>query len=83
MKTTMDKERLTITLPLLRKPRPSKSGKSMLVATTRGVRKASFTIEGKPVSVIVSVFIKNASATHKETEQHDKPKTKVRRGWNK
>jgi hypothetical protein len=62
MKTTMEASRLMITLPLLGKPRPSKSGKSLLVASSRGPRKASFTVDGMTVYVVANAYIRKKDA---------------------
>jgi hypothetical protein len=40
-----------------KKPRLSKSGKTMLVASTRGVKKSSVMLSGKPLRYIANVFI--------------------------
>jgi hypothetical protein len=58
MKAMIAKNRLAISLPIFAKPRPSNSGKSMLVASTRGIRKASFTFDGEPVYVVASAFVR-------------------------
>jgi len=59
VKATLDKKRMVITLPLFIKPRRSKSGKSMLVASSHGPRKASFSIDGHPLYVVANAYIKN------------------------
>lgn len=56
---------LVITLPVLDPPRLSKSGKRLLVATSRGFRRTGLKIDGKPVSV-------NAIATTHLDEPQDK-----------
>jgi hypothetical protein len=50
------KGRLLISLPL-RKPKPSSSGKTRLVATSRGVRKTGVKIAGMPLRVTANAFI--------------------------
>jgi hypothetical protein len=40
----------------LDKPRPSKSGKSNLLATTRGPKRTALVFDGKPVYVVVNAF---------------------------
>ena len=50
------KGRLLISLPL-RKPKPSSSGKTRLVATSRGVKETSIKIAGMPLRVTASAFI--------------------------
>jgi hypothetical protein len=49
-------EDLTITMKL-KKPKPSNSGKSLLVASTRGVKKSGVIVRGKPVRFTASAFI--------------------------
>jgi hypothetical protein len=61
MKAKIEKKRLVITLPLLAEPRPSKSGKSLLIATSRGKRKMAGTMNGSHVYVVASAFIRKPS----------------------
>jgi hypothetical protein len=56
MKAELKGEYLFIRLRLL-KPRTSKSGKSTLVASTRGPRDSGIEIKGKPVRIIANAFI--------------------------
>jgi hypothetical protein len=58
MKAILDKKRINISLLLLAVPRLSRSGKSFLVATSRGTRKTNIEIGGKPVYVSASAFIR-------------------------
>ena len=51
MKVEVKNGRLTISLKL-RKPTPSKSGKTLLVASTRGVQTSSVEVNGKPVRIV-------------------------------
>jgi len=44
----------------LQKPHPSKSGKSMLIATTRGPRRTNLKWKGKTVRVIANAFYDKA-----------------------
>lgn len=80
MKAIMETGRVMITLPLLGKPRPSRSGKSLLVASSRGMRKASFTVDGKPVYVVASAFVRNDLARCDETDRSAKRQQKPRHG---
>lgn len=41
----------------LRKPTPSKSGKTLLVASTRGVKRSKIKIQGRWVCVNANAFI--------------------------
>lgn len=58
MKARVEKSRLAVTVPLLKQPRPSKSGKSVIVATSRGYRKTMIVRNGQVVYVIVVAIIK-------------------------
>jgi len=57
VKVTVEKDELVIRLKLEPKPRPSKSGKTLLVASTGGYFISSATIGGKQVSVSVNATI--------------------------
>jgi hypothetical protein len=46
---------LTIKMPL-ENPRPSASGKTQLIASTRGVKTAEISYLGHPVSVVANAF---------------------------
>jgi hypothetical protein len=56
MKAQRKAGNLSIELPLIT-PRPSASGKSLIVATSRGVKRTSIKIQGKPVHVVANAFI--------------------------
>lgn len=58
MKAFIDTEtnELIIRLPLL-EPSPSKSGKTLIVATTSGIKSTSAIVQGKPVQIGVNAFI--------------------------
>jgi hypothetical protein len=49
------KKTLTITMPL-ESPRPSASGKTRLIASTRGVKSGAVSYMGKAVSVVANAF---------------------------
>lgn len=55
MKVTIENEYIVIRLKMW-KPRLSNSGKSMLVASTRGPRRSNVKIRGKVVRVSASAF---------------------------
>lgn len=56
--TINEKEKtVTITLPLNTNPSASKSGKSLLVATTRGNINSGVQFKGKPLVVSVNAYI--------------------------
>ena len=56
MKVELKNGRLLISLKV-RKPAPSKSGKTWLVATTRGPRESGVMIQGRPVRINANAFI--------------------------
>ena len=58
MKTEIDPKtnELIIRLPL-QSPAPSKSGKTLIVATTAGIVQTSVEVNGKPISLGVNAFI--------------------------
>ena len=49
--------KLVIEIPL-QTPQPSKSGKTLIVATTSGFTPTTAEVKGKPVMVSVNAFIK-------------------------
>ncbi len=53
----VDGKKLIITLPL-QKPATSKSGKTMIVATTHGNVETTATVDGLPVIIGVNAYIK-------------------------
>ncbi len=59
MKVEIKNGDLVITIPMNNPPRSSASGKSLLVATTSGPLKSDLLVEGKPVVVVLSAYIKN------------------------
>jgi hypothetical protein len=71
--TTKDKRRATmdfkaeikggnliITIPVAKKPEPSKSGKTKIVASTNGNVKTDIKVEGYPLTIGVNAYITNA-----------------------
>jgi len=56
MKVELKNGRLIISLKL-RKPTPSKSGKTLLVASTRGVKSSDAKVSGRRVRVNANAFI--------------------------
>jgi hypothetical protein len=55
MKVTKNKRRLIIDMPL-KEPRASASGKTLVVASSRGVRATEVKIDGKVVCVSANAF---------------------------
>lgn len=58
METTIENGKLVIRIPLTA-PRPSASGKTLVVASTNGNQTTSVMIDGKPVVVGLNAYIKN------------------------
>jgi hypothetical protein len=56
MKAKIEHGKLVISLPL-QEPKLSKSGKALVVATSRGVRQSTVKLEGKSVQVNANAFI--------------------------
>jgi hypothetical protein len=56
MKSRIENGNLIIELPL-EEPRPSKSGKTLLVASTRGVKPSAAQLKGKMISIVANAFI--------------------------
>ena len=57
MEAKVEKGKLVITIPL-QTPAPSKSGKTLIVATTSGFASTTAEVNGKPISVSVNAYIK-------------------------
>ena len=80
------KKNLVITIPLRDEPRPSKSGKSLLIATTRGVRKSRLKHDGQSVLFVANVFYypvaksqSASSSAKKRSKKRVTEPTKLRR----
>ena len=58
MKVSIIGDRLLISLPL-QKPTPSKSGKSLVVASSRGTKKVKIKIRGRRLRVNAIAYTKN------------------------
>jgi len=57
MKVSIEKDELVIRIPL-QKPTPSKSGKTLVVATTGGFVQTEAKVDGKPVAVSLNATIR-------------------------
>ena len=57
MNVTIEGKELVIRIPLETPPRPSKSGKTMIVATSSGSVTTSATVDGKQVIIGLNAFI--------------------------
>ncbi len=57
---TIDEKKKTVTIVMpLTKPTPSKSGKTMVIATTRGNQRTDTKFDGEPVTIGVNVYYPN------------------------
>jgi hypothetical protein len=56
METKIKNGVITISLPL-QKPKKSGSGKSLVVATSRGKQQTTLTMDGRPVCVVANAFL--------------------------
>jgi hypothetical protein len=57
MQTTIDNNHLVIRIPL-EPPRPSASGKTLMVASTRGNVETDCLLNGQPIKVGLNAYIK-------------------------
>jgi len=57
MKVTIEKGELVIRIPL-QEPRPSASGKTLVVASSHGNQATTATVNGKPVIIRHNAYIK-------------------------
>lgn len=58
MVVTLEKDTLVIRLPLLKESKPSKTGKTVVVATSGGNQVTTVSIKGKPLIVGVNAYVK-------------------------
>jgi len=56
MKVTINEKASTMTVVLPLSPVTSKSGKSLVIASTRGNQKTTATFDGKPVTLGVNAY---------------------------
>jgi len=59
MKVTINEKNATMTVVLPLAPAPSKSGKSLVIASTRGNQTTTATFDGKPVTLGVNAYTAN------------------------
>jgi hypothetical protein len=57
VKVTIENGELVIRLPLNKPPRPSGSGKSLVVASSHGNQRSEAVLDGQPVVVGVNAYI--------------------------
>ena len=75
MKAVIRGKELVIAIPLLEKPRLSASGKNLLVCTSGGVKTLSVKVDGQPVRIVLSAFIRpDASISATRNEDQETPK---------
>ena len=58
MKVEVKDKELIITLPLFNPPRPSSTGKTLVVAGTGGFQASTAVLNGKPISISVNAVVK-------------------------
>lgn len=61
MKATIEGDELMIRLPLNKPPRPSATGKTLVVATSSGNKPTEATVNGQSVIVGVNAYINRSS----------------------
>ena len=59
MKVTLNEKAGTLTVVLPLTPGPSKSGQSLVIASTRGNQTTTATFDGKPVTLGVNAYTAN------------------------
>jgi hypothetical protein len=78
MKVRMRSEKLVITLPVLDPPKPSRSGKRLLVATSHGFRRTAVKIRDKRIAVSVNACIRPEEPDQKKPEVSKLPTSQTR-----
>lgn len=58
MKARIKKGMVGIELPLINPPRESKSGKTLIVASSWGPKRTALRVDGKPVVINVSAYVR-------------------------
>ena len=74
----IEKQKLIIELAL-QNPTPSTSGKTLIVASSRGPRRSSAKVDGKPVVVVANAYIRPEEAQ----DRAKKTENKLRKGASK
>lgn len=57
MKVTIEGKDLVIRIPMQSPPQPSASGKTLVVASSRGNQKSDVTVDGKQVVIGLNAYI--------------------------
>jgi hypothetical protein len=79
MKAKIRKGLLIVATPLLNPPQESKSGKTILVANSRGPRRTGLRVDGKPVVINLIAYVRPDGYVRKaETRRRETVRT-VRR----
>ena len=72
MRAWLDYETLHIELATLQPPRPSKSGKTTLVASTGRCTRSDIIIDGKPLYLLVNAFVFGEVSEADDLEKNQK-----------
>ncbi len=57
MKVSIENNELVIRIPMENPPQPSASGKTLVVASSRGNQKTDVLIDGKPITIGLNAYI--------------------------
>jgi hypothetical protein len=74
METKIKNGVITISMPL-QKPKKSTTGKSFVIATSRGKQQTTLTMDGKPVCVVANAFLEIDEVEQQGTK-HKKKRSK-------
>lgn len=69
--TNLEKKTLTIVLPLNTPPEPSKSGNTLLVASTRGAAQTDVEVNGQTLQVNCNAYIYATSKEEREKKRKE------------
>lgn len=78
MKVRIRKDILIIKLPLINPPRKSKSGKTLIVATSFGSKRTSARVNGKPVVANCTAYVRPDGYERKEKAPRKKTRPSAR-----
>jgi hypothetical protein len=73
MKTMIEDGHLVIRIPLLTPPEPSASGKTQLLASTRGNKRCGLQVEGKPVYLGLTAYVYTAPRNAGDAQPTSEP----------
>ncbi len=57
MKVSIENNELVIRIPVENPPQPSASGKTLVVASSRGNQKTDVLVDGKPITIGLNAYI--------------------------